>query len=163
MSNDPAFESAWAAAEAAREQLVATIRALSPELQRQGTSKALAPLAVIDHMRLAECYIEPMVRAHQGKPPHAPKPNFVFRWIINWSKSGKNMPTIAEMTPKELPDLEDAAARWADFRSAFRSVMESAPSDQALFRHPVLGWMGRMDVLELWIAHTAYHQRRLPG
>lgn len=162
MSNDPAFESAWAAAESAREQLVATIRALSPEQQRHETSKALAPLAVIDHMRLAEAYIVPIIESQKGNAPHKPGPNFVFRLIIKWARSGKNMPTIKEMTPAALPELDSAAAAWADFRASIYPVLASTPDDQSVFRHPIMGWMGRLDILELWSAHAAYHQGRLP-
>lgn len=152
----------WEQVEAARLKLVESVRALPPEKQSLETPKSLAPLAVIEHMRLAEDYIVPIIEAQKGRPPHKPGPNFVFRLIIKWARSGKNMPTIKEMTPPAMPDLEEAAAAWADFRAGIHPLLASTPDDRAVFRHPIMGWMGRMDILELWSAHAEYHQARLP-
>lgn len=163
----PDVKTQWDQVEAAKQALVERVQAL-PEAQRnqKPDPKSFSPIEVLMHMALAE---EVDLLMMDQRPPSSfagrrAKPSLFFRWGVKSMWKAKSMPTAGQMVPKPGTTFEDACQKWEEVRTRTAAHLDGLPSLEApACKHPFFGLMSAGNLIELFEAHTHYHNARFPG
>lgn len=163
----PDVQEKWDHVEASRTALVERVRAL-PEAQRTAKPdpKAFSPVELLMHMALAEEVDLLMMdqRPPSGFAGRRAKPTFFLRWALKSMWKAKSMPTTGQMVPKPGTTFEEACGKWEEVRSRTAAHLEGLPSpDAPVCKHPFFGLMSAGNLMELFEAHTHYHNARFPA
>lgn len=157
------FNVLWDALEDRRKSMTDRILKMPPEQQKSGSSKAFSPAEVLDHMALTEEWYFPLMdKADRAAlKPKGAKVNFLYRMVLRKLRSASSVPSMSAMTPKPDVKADDGAEHWGKVREELKSRLEAVPLDEPVFRHPMFGRMSPRHVIEIFDAHTDYHEKRL--
>lgn len=118
------------------------------------------------HMALAE---EVDLQMMDQRPPGSfscrkAKPTFFFRWALKRMWKAKSMPTTGQMVPKPGTSLDEACRKWEEVRLQTAAHLDGVTSlDAPVCKHPFFGLMSAGNLIELFEAHTHYHNARFPA
>lgn len=160
---DRKVEIAWQASETFRKSFLERLIALPDEKRTKEPKKGeMSPAAVYQHLvHFEELYLVSIRKQRDAYRGKKPKPRFFFGFGLKRLRSGVVMPALPG-TVEPCNDVEGVMKRFDKARSELHQILETASPDEALFKHPIFGVLGPIELLEMIDAHTEYHLKRFP-
>lgn len=152
----------WDRLDARSEALIRQVEGLgTEERRRRPSSREWSPIEVIDHLAQAEGLYAQWV-IDDPAPGLAPRRNWKLTALVWVMRKALRTPTIREMEPRPLQDLDEAAEHLRRVRAAMRARLGDRDPAAVLVQHPFLGPLSACQVAEIFDAHLDYHVKRFP-
>jgi len=161
----PEVQKAHDAYEANIAAWLAEIKAMDTETQnRPGPRNGFSPLQAIEHLALTDgMYLGFMKKADRQKfIARKPKINWFGQAMLrSMTAKPKPMMTVPSLTPPPTLTYAEVVDHWAAQRAEMRKVIGEVNPDQGIFRHPLFGVLGPIEILQVADGHLEYHRKRL--
>lgn len=161
----PEVRKAHEAYEAQIAAWLSEIKAMDVESQnRPGPRNGFSPLQAIEHLALTDgMYIGFIKKVDRAKfAARKPKMNWIGRGMLRaMSAKPRPMMTVPSLTPPSNLVYGDVVAHWSARRAEMMALLGENTPDQGVFRHPLFGVLGPMEILQVSQGHLEYHIKRL--
>ncbi len=141
------------------------IKAMDSETQnRPGPRNGFSPLQAIEHLALTDgMYLGFMKKANREKfAAKKPKINWVGKiFMRSMTTKPRPMMTTPSLTPTTTLNFKEVVDHWAAQRAEVIKLIGGNTPDQGVFRHPLFGVLGPLEILEVADGHLEYHIKRL--
>ncbi len=161
----PEVQKAHDAYEAHIAAWIREIQAMDVETQnRPGPRNGFSPLQAIEHLALTDgMYLGFMKKANREKfAAKKPMINWVGRiFMRSMTSKPKPMMTTPNLTPTTSLNFKEVVDHWTAQRAEVIKLIGETPPHQGIFRHPIFGVLGPLEILEVADGHLEYHIKRL--
>lgn len=151
--------------ESIRQKLTHRVASLVPELQNHRPNPGdFSAIEMLEHMALVEMlnasFIEPSIKSKAVQK--APKPNFIYRFVMKGMGKGKRVPTDKKFIPTSDPTLESAMAKWEAARGKILQHLRASEANPTAIKHQFFGRLSAFQLLDLLDKHCEYHNHFFP-
>lgn len=161
----PEVQKAVDAYEANIASWLAEIKAMDSAAQnRPGPRNGFSPLQAIEHLALTDgMYLGFMKKADRQKfAAKKPRINWIGKAMLrSMTAKPKPMMTAPSLNPTNSLNFKEVVDHWAAQRAEVMKVIGETAPDQGVFRHPLFGVLGPIEILQVADGHLEYHRKRL--